>query len=74
MEKRTLYALVAFFVLGLGAFLVMRQPDKGDRVGPKPRPVAAFKAADIQTLEVTSEKQEKVTLEKAGTTWRIKQP
>jgi hypothetical protein len=74
MEKRTLYALIGFFVFGLGAFFALRAPEKGDRSGPKPRPIPALKAADIQALELTSEKQEKVTLAKSGTAWKITSP
>ena len=74
MEKRTLFALVAFVALGLGAFLVMRSPDKGDRVGPPPRPIAAFKAADVQALEITTDKGESVTMAKQGPEWRITAP
>jgi hypothetical protein len=74
MEKRTLYALVLFLALGLGAFLVMRAPEKGDRSGPKPRPVPTIKAAEIEALDVTSEKQEAVSLAKDGANWRIKAP
>ena len=40
MEKRTLYALVAVVALGAIAFAVMRAPEKGQRKGPPPRPVA----------------------------------
>src|SRR3954468_11480453 len=74
MEKRTLYALVAFLALGLGAFFVMRAPEKGDRSGPKPRPVPTIKAAEIEGLDVTSDKQDSVSLAKDGTSWRIKAP
>ena len=52
----------------------MRAPEKGERVGPPPRPVAAFKSADITHLEVTSEKQEKTTLDKKDGAWRVNSP
>ncbi len=74
MEKRTLLTLAAFVVLGVGAFLTMRAPQKGQRSGPAPRPVAAFKAADITGLEVWSEKQQHAVLEKTGSEWRVKDP
>jgi hypothetical protein len=74
MEKKTLYAIVAAAVLGLGAFAIMRQPEKGQRVGPPPRPIPALKAVEITRLEITSEKQEKSVLEKKGATWRVVEP
>lgn len=74
MEKRTLLALIAVVALGAGAFAVMRAPEKGERQGPPPRPVAEIKPADIAKLEVTTEKQDKTVLEKSGAEWQIKQP
>ncbi len=74
MEKRTLYALVVFVAVGLGAFWVLRAPEKGERSGPRPRPIDVIKSADVQTLEVTTEKQEHVTLTKSGSAWRVTAP
>lgn len=77
MEKRTLYALLAVLAVGALALAVQRSPEKGQRKGPPPRPVAELKAADIARLELTNEKQEHTTLEKAsapGNEWRVKQP
>jgi hypothetical protein len=74
MEKRTLYALVALVLMGAGAFAVLRAPEKGQRQGPRPRPIAEIKAADVVALELTNEKQEKTTLEKTGDAWRVKTP
>ena len=39
MEKKTLYALIALLVLGGLSVYVMRAPEKGDRVGERPRPL-----------------------------------
>ena len=47
MEKRTLYALLAVIALGGIAFAVLRSPEKGQRQGPPPRPIAEIKANDI---------------------------
>ena len=75
MEKRTLYALLAVVALGVIAFAVMRAPEKGQRKGPPPRPVAEIKAADIGKLELTNDKNEKTVLEKTGASeWRVKSP
>jgi hypothetical protein len=75
MEKRTLYALVAVVALGAIAFAVLRAPEKGQRKGPPPRPVATIKASDVAKLELTNDKNEKTVLEKTGASeWRIKSP
>jgi hypothetical protein len=77
MEKKTLYALIAVVVLGAGAFAVMRAPEKGQRVGPPPRPIPAFKAADVAAIDLVTEKQEKISLGKAPApdgSWRVKAP
>jgi hypothetical protein len=75
MEKRTLLALVLVLVAGGGALYVMRTPEKGQRKGPPPRPIAAIKAADLTGLEVWSDKQVHTVLEKTEKgDWRVKQP
>jgi len=74
MEKRTFFAVVALVVLGLGAWLTLRAPEKGQRSGPPPRPVAAIKATEVAHLELTNEKQEKTVLDKKGDAWRITAP
>jgi hypothetical protein len=50
MEKRTLYALLAVLAVGALALAVQRSPEKGQRKGPPPRPVAELKTADIARL------------------------
>jgi hypothetical protein len=75
MEKRTLYALVAVLALGAIAFAVLRAPEKGQRKGPPPRPVAEIKATEVAKLELTNDKNEKTVLEKTGASeWRVKSP
>ncbi len=74
MEKRTLYALLAVALLGGVAIWVMRSPEKGQRSGPPPRPVAVVKAADIITLELTNDKNEKTVLSRSTGAWRVTSP
>lgn len=74
MEKRTLYAVVVAVLLGIGAYAVLGSHDKGERTGPKPRPVPVIKAAELTKLEITTQKDENITLEKKGTSWRITAP
>ena len=74
MEKRTLFAIVLVALIGLGSFALLGTHEKGERVGPPPRPVAALKAADVTKLEVTTQKEESTTLEKKDGVWRITAP
>ncbi|MGZ3426106.1 MAG: DUF4340 domain-containing protein [Polyangia bacterium] len=75
MEKRTLYALLAVVALGAIAFAVLRSPEKGQRKGPPPRPLAAIKASDVSKLELTNDKNEKTELERVSASeWRVKSP
>jgi hypothetical protein len=75
MEKRTLYALVAVIALAAIAFAVLRAPEKGQRKGPPPRPIATIKASDVSKLELTNDKNEKTLLERVSATdWRVKSP
>jgi hypothetical protein len=74
MEKRTLLAVVLVVFAGAAAFFVMRAPEKGQRKGPPPRPIAEFKGADVTGLEVWNDKQQHAVLEKSGSDWRVKDP
>jgi hypothetical protein len=74
MEKRTWYALVAVALLGGAAIWVLRSPQKGQRSGPPPRPVAVVKAADVMTLELTNDKNEKTVLSRSTGSWRVTSP
>jgi hypothetical protein len=74
MEKKTLYALIGVLVLGSAAYTVMRSPEKGQRQGAPPRPIAQLKAADVAHIEITNEKQEKTVLDKKDGKWRIVEP
>ena len=75
MEKKTLFALVALLVLGGLAVYVMRAPEKGDRVGERPRPLPEITAGSIAQLEITQPKgADKVTLSKKGDKWQVTAP
>jgi hypothetical protein len=74
MERKTLYALIAALVLGIGAYSVLHAPEKGQRKGPPPRPIPELKVASFGTLEITSDKQEKTTMANVGGRWMITQP
>lgn len=75
MERKNIFALVALALLvGLAVFS-LRSPEKGDRVGERPRPVAEIKPGSISTLEVTQPGgKDKVTLTKKGDKWQVTAP
>lgn len=62
MEKKTLFAMVVLVALGAAAAATMLRPEKGQRQGAAARPIAAIKAADVTSLEITSDKQQTTTL------------
>ena len=65
MNKKTVISLAVFLVLGIGAAIALRAPERGERRGPHPGPtgVQAMKADQIDELEVTNANQ-KTTLKK----------
>lgn len=75
MERKNIFALIALLGLVGLAVLSMRSPEKGDRVGERPRPVAEIKAGSITTLEVTQPGgKDKVTVTKKGDKWQVTSP
>src|SRR5579883_1876775 len=75
MQQKTLIALGALLVIGILAFVTMRAPEKGEQVGPKPRPMAALKAADVKELDLTANNgKDQIVLKNEGGTWKIAAP
>jgi hypothetical protein len=75
MQQKTLIALGAFVVIGVLAFLTLRAPDKGERSGPKLRPIPALKAADVKEIDLTANNgKDQVVLKAAGGGWKIVAP
>src|SRR5581483_4423166 len=72
MEKKTLIALIAFLAAGVGAFFVMRSPEKGQRTGAARRPIPEIKSDTVDELELTSEKQDHTVLVNKCGGWRLK--
>lgn len=73
MKKNTLIAGGAFVVLGIVAFTVLKSPEKGQRVGDGPRPVAKLTAADFDTLEITKDGKA-TTLKRNGEAFSVTAP
>ena len=75
MEKKTLLAIAMLVVLAAAAYGVLRAPEKGQRIGPPPRPVAEIKAADIAAVEINNlERKEEIVLERRDSGWMITKP
>jgi len=75
MEKKNLFALGALIALLGLAFYAMRTPEKGERVGEKPRAIAEIKAASVATLEISQPGGgDKITLTKKGDKWQVTSP
>lgn len=75
MQSKTWIAIGALAVLGILAFVTLRAPEKGEKVGPRERPIAAFKAADAKELQISSNGgKDAVTLKLEGTTWKLTAP
>lgn len=55
MNRRTLTALAVLGALTIVAVVVLRQPEKGERRGDRPRPIAQLKAGSFDTLTVTKD-------------------
>lgn len=53
MNRKTLVALGVFAVMLVVVLLVQRRPDKGERVGEKPRPLAKVEGKMIDKLAIT---------------------
>jgi hypothetical protein len=57
MNRKTIFAFGAFLLLSVIAFVALRAPEKGERRGDKPRPMAKINPLDYDTLAVTRNKQ-----------------
>jgi hypothetical protein len=75
MNQKTLVALSAMVVIAILAFVSMRRPPKGEHVGPRERPIAALKAADVKVLEIAANGgKDKTTLTRDGDAWKMTAP
>jgi hypothetical protein len=75
MQQKTLIALGALGALAIAAWLTLRAPEKGQRIGPPPRPIAAFKTVDVKELDLASNGgKDHVVLKYEGGAWRLTQP
>lgn len=73
MNQKTLVAAVLFVAIGGLAFWLLRSPDRGERVGKKPRPIPPLNSKQVAKVTITS-KGKNVTLARKGQSWRIEAP
>ena len=73
MNKKTLIAGGAFAVLGIIALTLLKNPEKGQRVGEGPRPVPKLATADFDTLEITKDGKA-TTLKRNGEAFSVTAP
>jgi len=66
MNRKTLTAFAVFAVLLVVAIAMLRQPQKGERRGEAPRPIAKLKNTDFDTLEITKSKVTSVIRKEGG--------
>jgi hypothetical protein len=73
MNRKTLIAFAVFAVLTVIAVAMLRAPQKGERRGEAPRPIARLKNTDFDTLEVTRSKVTSV-IRKEGGKYKVVSP
>jgi hypothetical protein len=73
MNRKTLTAFGVFAVLLVIAIAMWRSPQKGERRGEAPRPIAKLKNTDFDTLEVTKAKVTSV-IRKEGGKYKVVSP
>ncbi len=73
MNRKTLIAFAVFAVFSLIAFVALRAPDKGERRGERPRPMAKLAPSGFDTIEVTRNKLTSV-IRKEGGKYKVVSP
>lgn len=73
MNRKTLIAVGVLAVLAIVAAMVLRQPEKGQTVGEKPRPVPKLAAGSFDTLTVTKGTST-TTIKREGDKYKITAP
>ena len=73
MNRKTTIALVVFVVLLGLVYLLVKRPEKGERVGERPRPLSKITAAQIKQVTVTA-KGTTVVLARDGKGWKVTKP
>jgi hypothetical protein len=74
MNRKTLIALASFVVLGILAALALKQPEKGERAGDKPRLMPKLDASQFDTLEVTKPGSPTAVLKSEGGKYKVTAP
>src|SRR6266540_2765276 len=74
MNRKTLIALASFVLLGVLAALALKQPEKGERAGDKPRLMPKLDASQFDTLEVTKPGSPTAVLKSEGGKYKVTAP
>jgi hypothetical protein len=73
MNKKTLAALGALVVLAIVTFVVLRQPEKGERASDHPHPIPTLTPAEITSIDVTKNGAT-TTIKNEGGTYKVTAP
>ncbi len=73
MNRKNLTALVVLGVLTVVAVIVLRQPEKGQRVGERPRPIPKLAVGGFDALSVTKGNAT-TTIQKVGAAYKVVAP
>jgi hypothetical protein len=73
MNRKPLFAIAAFAVLGIVAFVALRQPEKGESAGDRQRPLSKLDPASFDTIEITRAGA-KATVVKEGDKYKLTEP
>jgi len=73
MSRKNLTTLLLLAVLTVVAIVVLRRPEKGQRVGDRPRPIAKLAPGSFDTLTVTKA-DVATTIKKDGDKYKVVAP
>jgi len=73
MNRKPLYAIVAFAALGIAALVTLRRPEKGEAAGDRQRPLGKVDATALDTIEVTRGGA-KTAVKKDGAKFKVTAP
>lgn len=74
MNRKTTIALVLFIAMGLAAYLVLRQPPKGQRTAERPRPIPALDGKAIKRVTISEHGKPPIVLERKENAWALTKP
>jgi hypothetical protein len=73
MNRKPVYAMIAFAVLGVLALVTLRRPEKGEAASDRQRPLTKLDPAALDTIEVTRGGA-KTVVKKEGAKFKVTEP